>query len=385
MDLIKTDIYKKLFLAIKEITSDTQVAIFHDLDPDGLTSCAILDRALFRIRGRRSDLHIHQERGGVTISQNTISTLQKKNIGVLFCLDRAVDQDPETVKSCEKICKLIVIDHHQYTNDIASERCLFIKPDKFSEVDSSKYPTARMVYDLFFTMADLDDCDWLMAVGVIGDAAYKQWKFAIDGVFDRYRITKKADVYETKLAQVTKVITSTVIVEPKDIPKLCDFLYGAKEFTDVMKSHFKTHEEAFDKEITNWFGLVEKKGEVYPEQKTVIYYITPKYGIRSVLSTLLSIKKFNNWTMVIAEEMLDEKLLGISIRNQSGEVDCVELVHHCIEGLEGANGGGHKPAVGGRIRKKDWKIFHTRLMERMGISQDAYEESLKKKHTVGNK
>ena len=66
--------------------------------------------------------------------------------------------------------------------------------------------------------------------------------------------------------------------------------------------------------------------------------------------------------MVIAEEMLD-KLLGISIRNQSGE--CVELVHHCIEGLKAQMEVDTSQQWEEGSAKKIGK-YSTRLMERMG-------------------
>lgn len=378
MDTIKNEAYKRLFAAVSEITKDTKIGIFHDVDPDGISSAAILDRAIFRIRGKRADELLIQDRGAVTITQQIIDKVKAKKIETLFILDRAIDQDPAMAKECERHCKLIVIDHHQYKNNIQSARCTFIKADMFSDIPMSAYPTARMVYDLFYTKANIKDCDWLMAIGVIGDAGYKQWKDSVDAAFDEYQITKKNDIYETKMAKCAKYITSTMIVCPGEVKSLVDALYKAKNPHEFLRSRFSKNEKAFDAEITRWMGLSEKKAEIYPDKKLVVHYITPKYGVRSVLSTLMSMKRYNGHTVVIAEEMPREKMIGLSIRNQTGSVDCIALVQKCTQGLRDASGGGHKPAVGGRVRKSDWEEFHKRILKEFGVSADAYERERKR-------
>ena len=370
-DLIKNQIVKRFLRLCERICVTDCIAILHDTDPDGICSAVITAKAIERLRARPVDYIIHQDHGDVGITEQTITFLKKNKVNVLITVDKPIDQDPLTVQRCEEICEILVFDHHKYINDISSERCFFIKPHMFAppEIDDSQYPTSRMVYDLFYPAVDIKDTDWIMAVGVIADAAYKTWKFAIDGVFERYRITKTEDIYKSQLAGVSKIITSTAIVAPQEIDNIFETIYHAKDYQDVLNSPLKKHQEKFDHELTYWIEHVKTKAELYPKQNTLIYYVTPKYSIKSVLSTLLSIKQYPGWTIICAEEQPKTEMINISIRNQSGKVNCIELIRTCTEGLEGASGGGHLPAVGGRIKKKDYKIFHERLLEKMGVTR----------------
>lgn len=376
--IARGDFLRRFERCVGRICVTDKIALLHDTDPDGVTSGVIVAKAIERLRARPIDLVVRQHHGEAGLTQETIDLMKKNKIDLLITVDKAIDQDPEALQRCLEYCEVMVFDHHRYTQDLNSPRCLFIKPPMFSDIDMSKYPTARMVYDLFFPLVDIKDTDWIMAVGTIADAAYKQWKFAIDGVFERHRIACTEDIYESELSKVSKVITSTIIVEPRDIPLLFETVYAANGYKDVLESPLAKHQQVFEKEISDWLDHASERAEVYAEQKLVVYYISPKYNVKSVLSTLLSVKKFIGWTVCVAEELKGEELISLSIRNQVGTVDCIDLVRHCIKDLDGASGGGHVPAVGGRVKKKDYKVFHERLLKRFDIPQAAYEYQLKR-------
>ncbi|MBI4448599.1 DHH family phosphoesterase [Candidatus Woesearchaeota archaeon] len=378
MENAKVDFIRRFEQCVSRMCVTDTVALLHDTDPDGVTSGVIVAKAIERLRARPIDYVIRQHHGEAGITKDTIDFVKENKVQVLITVDKAIDQDPESLKECLKRCEVIVFDHHRYTKDLNEARCLFIKPPMFSDIEMSRYPTARMVYDLFFPLVDIRDTDWLMAVGTIADAAYKQWKFAIDGVFDRHQIPKVDDIYESELAKVAHIITSTIIVSPKDIPKLFETVYAAADYKEVLASPLGKHQKIFEAELDHWLNKAQSKAELYIEQKLIVYYITPKYNVKSVLSTLLSVKKYVGWTVVVAEEENGADFISLSIRNQASTVDCVDLIRDSLKDLDGASGGGHIPAVGGRVKKKDYAIFHDRLLRRFGIPDAAYQAQLKR-------
>ena len=97
------------------------------------------------------------------------------------------------------------------------------------------------------------------------------------------------------------------------------------------------------------------------DNELVFYEITAKYRVNSIVSTILSHKKVPNKTLVVAEEREDD--YKISGRRQDMKIHMGDMFRECVSGLQDANGGGHKPAAGARVLKKDYETFKNRVKE----------------------
>lgn len=354
----------------ERVNIEDKIAILYDTDPDGVSSAAIVAKAIERLRKKPVDLIFHSGHADVALTYPVIEMLKKKQIGLLITVDKPIEQNPATLQEGLKHFEMVIFDHHRYEHEVNSEKCIWIKPGFFSDIDPGRYPTAKMVYDLFYPCVDIQDLDWMSAIGTVSDGAYLQWNFFIDEVIKKYRIPTWKPPYEvtmnfqdSELIKAVKMITSTISVAPEKTDRIVEVMTRAKGYNEFVNSELGQYEKAYDHEFSRWANECAKKGEVDDSHRYVFYFITPKYGVRSALSNMLSVKNYPGWLVVIVEEMNSEDMLGVSIRDQSGRYNCIELIHKCMHGLENASGGGHIPAVGGRIMKKDYEMFKARLKE----------------------
>ena len=103
------------------------------------------------------------------------------------------------------------------------------------------------------------------------------------------------------------------------------------------------------------------KAEIYDD--LVIYYVKPKYKVSSSLSTILNLQYFKDNTILLIAEYDDKEYLEISARDQRCIIKLNELLRECIKDSDGSSAGGHIPAAGARIKKKDLGIFKKRLID----------------------
>ena len=92
-------LFKERVLAI---TADTKVAVLHDTDADGICSGVLVAKAVERLRAKPVDHVVYQAHKNVGINQDTIQFLKKKGVTLLFTVDKAVDEDPQTVKEASQ-------------------------------------------------------------------------------------------------------------------------------------------------------------------------------------------------------------------------------------------------------------------------------------------
>ena len=107
----------------------------------------------------------------------------------------------------------------------------------------------------------------------------------------------------------------------------------------------------------------DKEAEFYPEKNLYYFYSAPTFNITSVISTAVSFEQMGKTVVVVAPIEGDPDYLKISARNQGKVEDMSALLNKGIEGLENATAGGHKPAAGGRIMKKDLNKFKDNLLK----------------------
>ncbi|MCX6803148.1 MAG: DHH family phosphoesterase [Candidatus Diapherotrites archaeon] len=235
----------------------------------------------------------------------------------------------------------ISIDHHQ--REIISGnafKSLVIKPSSFSEIESSKYPASKMVFDLF------GGRDWICAFGVIGDFAFDEWKEFLLKVQKKYKLSSK------KLFELTEIIECITSQYVEKINALSDLLSASATPKRILESEFRGLKKLFDARLKILKEFFYKEAECFDDVGICFFKCDNRFA--SKLSTIISSENQSK-TVVIFEQPGD--FIKCSIRRQDHKVNCGELAKAAIMGISNAGGGGHIPAAGAQFPPEFFEQF----------------------------
>lgn len=366
MNLINSKLLEKTLDFFRNITNEDRIAVIHHTDPDGVCSGVIVSKAIEKLRNKKIDLRLNQNSSELYISEKTIAELKRNNINKVIITDMSVDQDvsENCVKDIKEFADLIIIDHHKLYEDLNSDKITLIKPHMiYDDVDSAQYCAAKFCFDLVSKIINIDELDWIATIGIIGDCGYQTWKTFVDNTLKKYNIEIKDDSFETKIGQIAEIISCTEAFDINKVELAFNITYNATSYEDVLNSELKNYKEDVDKEIQFWRKNIKDKAEIY-EDMDLIYYelINPKFPVKSNLCTLLSFD-YPTKSIIITQEYDTKDLITISARRRDCKIKMNELLESATKGLERSGGGGHIPAAGGRLLKKDKDIFKKRVLE----------------------
>ncbi len=344
---------------IKNIKTEDKIGIFyHENCGDGACASALTIKSLERILKRKVNFYFSNNH---EINSKTLQYLKDNNITKAIFVDLSPSVTDKLKKEVEKITQLLILDHHIYLKDFNSDRTLFIHTTFIKpRIKGHFYPASKLVYDLFSDLVDLNDLDWLAAIGLISDMGYNKWKPFVHKVMKKYNIKIKKDVLKTELGKAVLILgTSLKFREYSD--ELFNELLNFKSYNDILqnKSMIKLYEN-ITKE-TQYYINNREKSEKY--KNLIIYEIKPKYPLGSLLSNRLSLVYFKNKTIILIVHVnSDPNMLVINARDQSGNVNTNKLIIEAINGLPDSKGGGHAPASGAKIRSEDLSKFKKQLI-----------------------
>ncbi len=240
----------------------------------------------------------------------------------------------------------LVVDHHQ-SESIKNDafHYIVIKPWSFSTIEPSKYPTTKMVADLFAPI------DWICSIGIVGDFAFEQWKDYLDKVKKKYRLNQK------DLLNMDELVGCVSSQYSERINTLFNFLCSAKYPRELLKSEFFALKILFDKKLVALKERFDKEAECYSEG-VCFFHADPRFS--SKLSNIISVERKN---MVVIIFELPGPMMKCSIRRQDFKINCGDLAKQCTIGLVNAKGGGHIPAAGATFIPQDLEKFKTNVRE----------------------
>lgn len=346
---------------VQNLSSDDHIAVIYDADSDGVAAAVIIAKMVQRVRGRGVDLALCREGDDYTVTPLMIDKLKKKGITKIITVDLALDEDRRCIKTLNKFAELVIIDHHPVYpqfKGVWSKRILLLKPQLlFGHPDPAKYASAKLCYDLAARAVPVTDLDWLAAIGIIGDCATSLWKDFLHELFDRYALSEKEDWFNTSLGKISALMASVEAYNTKCISQCFCMLYNATSFTDLVVSPLSRYTKPVDREIDLYLKNAPQLGIVSAD--FLFLEITPKYRIKSALSTLLG-QKMKNKTVVVAD--VSGQIISVSTRRNDYTIPMNTIIEKAIEGLENARGGGHIPAAAARMDKKDYPLFKKRFL-----------------------
>jgi len=343
-----------------DIKKQDRVAIVHDADPDGVCSAVILARCIKKLRNRKPEYVTPFDRDSYSISDEQIKKMRKKRINKLIIADFSIDQQASLVKTLSKKFDMLVIDHHKLYNNLNSKNVILVKPQLFCKIDPARYCAAKLSYDLCSRVCDMSESDWLAAVASIADVATIPWKAWINSVFKKYKIKPNKDYFKTDLGHIASTINSLITIDPRKISKAFDVLYRASSPKDVLKSGLYKYKKLIDKELALWlkkFNKCERYKDLY------LFQVSPKYNIKSTISTILGLKYPHRTILVMSQ---DNGTTAISARRGDQRIPVNVLLEKSIKGFSNANAGGHIPAAGAHFQTKDFPVFKKRAIKLHG-------------------
>tara|TARA_Y100000034_G_scaffold135071_1_gene205570 strand:- start:341 stop:1402 length:1062 start_codon:yes stop_codon:yes gene_type:complete len=343
--------FKKFNSFIKDLKPSDRIVLVHDTDGDGVSAAALMIKACQRL-----DLNcvgavpfVRYKRMSVA---ERILSLEPTHVMVL---DISAEQYEDFLaKMTDK--KILIIDHHVIVDE--PHGVLLLKPQTIGyEGDPGDYPTGKLVYDFMSQFVELSDVSWMAAVAVISDAATPHWQDFLNEIFMKFEFEENEDIFETIPGQVAKIIESARDVAPARTEEALDMIVN-KSLKEILMSSLAELSKDIDAEVAKYVSDPEL--ESYYESSLNFYFIEPKYMVKSIVVNKLSFAEPDK-TFVVFVPVRD--LITVSLRDQSRKVDCNALIRQVVKGLEGADGGGHVAAAGGKALFQDFEKIKQRIIE----------------------
>jgi len=336
---------KKIFLDfLGSISKKDNVAILTHNDLDGIASAVFLEEIL-KAKGidiKLIDFLSYKKR----MFDEIIEKLEEKKINKIFITDIGVDiSDIDGFENLRRKFDVFLIDHHPINHEYKDIKNI-IKTEGGDCV-------AFVVYELGENLFDRKKWEWLVCSAIISDMAYKKREI-LEFVESIYPEINGQNIEDSEIGELSKTISSALVYYKNNLKKVYD-LIKRKNLKDLDKCR-----KIIDSEIDKYIKKFEKEAEFYPEKDLYFFIFDSKFDIKSIITTIISVKKPNSTFVILYDTGKGE--FRISARNQNKQVDMNELMKKGIKGLENATGGGHVPAAGANFMKKDLEIFKRNIL-----------------------
>ncbi len=333
------------------------VIIYHKSCGDGICAAAILARAIGKISGGLPTIESY------TYSESFAKLAEKiQKFKKIIFIDLAIDKYESELIAIKKSSEILLIDHHELTNNLNDTGILHVHPKFFYSGNSSRYVGAKLAYDICAEVTDVKKICWLAGVGLVHDMGSEDFKEFMDFIYKEYpelKAGKNVYGFDSRLGQITSVITAASYSETaeKTAIKLCIVANDPmailerkySEANELMK--FK---EDISKEIDDYVKNWKSRANYYEDLKLAVYEIKSKHDINSPAATILSIR---NPDVIFVLYKILSGIVNINMRSHAQRINCAELAKRITAKLENGTGGGHIPAAGGSFAVKDLKKF----------------------------
>ncbi len=332
---------KEINEARDHLESAQNPIFLYDNDLDGLCSYIILRRFIGRGKGVAIRTHPNIDTG-------YIRKIQEFNSDYVFVLDK-----PSIGKSfADEVSSLgiplVWIDHHDL--DERYEGVFSYNPAKSK--DKSMQPTTYLSYKI---TGERKEDMWIAVIGCISDnfmpEFYKEFekeypefsKKGIKSAFDAY--------YGTEIGFLAKALSFGLKDSITHVVQLQNFLISCKSPDELIS--LMDGNNPFGKkyrEIRKKYDYLVSKAKNSISKKMLFF----KYGGDLSISSEISNELMHNFPgklIVIAYD--NGGMANISLRGDNVR----ELLEKILPGFEGSSGGGHKEAVGARIKSQDLDRF----------------------------
>lgn len=344
---------------LKSLKKEDKIALMYHTDADGVCSAVIIAKTIEIIRGKPVDYPFSQGKE-YTLSESTLNLLRDGKYNKFILVDLSVDSEYKKIREIEAFADVLIVDHHEFSRDLSSDKTTFINAFNTTEKKGAAYPASKLIYDLSLNIVNIENLDWVVCAGIIGDIGFNHWKDFINSTLTKYNETITENGPQNIFGKITGLVNSARIYNPSNMQECYEIVYNAQSYKDVLSNKKLIEYKLAVKEETN--QLVEDFKKIKGENGLYIYIIHPRFNIGSTLSTILSMDYISrdNTLVVIADN--DEDLISISARRQDSKSRMNILLQEAIKDIPNATAGGHIPAAGGTIPKEYMAKFKNNLI-----------------------
>jgi single-stranded DNA-specific DHH superfamily exonuclease len=332
------------FLAfVDSISEEDRVAIVSHIDVDGLSSAVFLEKIL-DARGIDVKFISFEDIRSDMVKEVSVK-LNDEEITKVFFSDIGIDSiDFEGFKELREEMGVFLIDHHPM-NEAVKDWDNIIKTD-------SQDCSAMTCFFLGEGLIDSDEWDWLCCAAIFSDFSYKERK-NLEYIQSVYPDVTYDNISSTVPGLNGRKINSALIYYENDKRYVFDLVKN-RNLEKIEEAH-----DVLEEEIERLILDFSEKAEHYTEKGLHFYLLDSRFNITSTVCSLVSKMKPEDY--FVFGRRIGGGFIKFSARNQSGNYDMGALMKRCVEGLDCANGGGHKAAAAARILEKDLDVFKKRL------------------------
>lgn len=342
----KVEEFKKF---IEDLSGDDKIVILYDTDTNGYSAGVLAKKGLEKLGKKVSQVIARDDDRNEMIKKFLKQVDQEINTIIAVDIPLESDQNITLLKNY----KILVLDHHQIYQKI-EDNIIVIKPDMIQDkLPQHQISAGQVVYYMFNEITDMKEFEWIALNAAAGDCVYNYDEELIKNVLGE--IPK--NIYTTTIGQLSNYY---YFGKSEGIEKEDKILFNALD-----KS--KNPEEALNKlakykNIEEVFNELMKKFEDEKEttKDIIIFKQEETKHLNSLLSTQASLKYTNKTILFITRH---GDYYNISARRRDEKVNMGYLMKECTKDLPEANGGGHAPAAGGRIRAEDYERFKKKLIQ----------------------
>ena len=332
---------------LKKITEKDRVAIFSHTDVDGFVAGRVMNETIPAEVIQFLDY-------SPQLIANLIPIIKEKKIQKVIFTDLNLEQNKADVKKLAEIAEILIIDHHEYSEDLNSERVIFIKTPSTTCASYTTYVLLTKTHN-----THLEKLDWLVGSAVIADYTFESHQEFIKKIEEKYHFANQAktnsQAFQSDLGKIAIIINNATIYFDDKTSEFYSLFKKINAMKDIsfVDEYANTVQKEIDRVVDNFVKFHEAKNDLFYYQAAV------NYGITSAISTILSGRYPKNTIIFLAD--YGQKMIKISARRQDGKVNLPQLLGTCMDGLKETTFGGHFKAAGGSFLKKDLEKFKKRL------------------------
>lgn len=333
---------------IKEHLERAQNPVFfYDNDADGLCSYVLLRR--FLGRGKGVAIRTHPD-----IDIGYARKVQELKADYVFVLDKPILGEDFIREMGQMGIPIVWIDHHDV--EIGKQENVFVY-NSLKKGSKNAEPVTYICYNVTKRKEDL----WLAMIGCIADNFMPEFAEEFAGMHKGFwgakkEIKKPFDVYyKAGIGLLARALAFGLKDSVTNVVKLQNFLISCKS-PDELMGELDSYSNFAKKyrEIKNKYDIIARRAMEEVSGKVIFFTYSGDLSISSEISNELY---YNYPDKIIAVAYDNGGFVNISLRGSNVK----GMIEKILPEFEGGRGGGHKDAVGARIKSKDLQRFKDAL------------------------
>lgn len=356
----KIGLTEKEVIEIKEHLENSQRPLFfYDNDADGLCSFVLFRRYLDRGKGVAI-------RSFPNLNESYARKVDELNADYVFILDKpSVDTD-FLKKVSEKGIPIVWIDHHNIEGnnpDLMKEdyENLFIYNWAEREDENGLRGAEQPVTYWAYKITGRKEDSWIGVAGCISDHYLPDFVSEFEKDYEEYWKNGISDpfeaLFETGIGEIAKGINFGLKDSTTNIVKFQNFLISVKNPSEVFEESGKNYDfRRKYKEIKDRYDSLILKAKECIDGDLLFFEYGGTLSISSEISNELN-HRYGDKTVVVAYK--NQGIVNLSLRGDNVKEALEDVFFE--EEFQGGSGGGHRDAVGARIRSDDLVRFRNVL------------------------